>query len=409
MRSFIPFLITLVVLLSFFTTTHASSIRPSYRVTNPLLPRHLEARTDVCLDAGSTKCNITGANFCCPSSTECIPLENNTSVICCKVGEVCDEIHPISCPAAATAVVAMATTKQPPKCGNQCCPLGFECDPSGTKCLMKAENLPDKYKPTPTPSSAITAPSATATATGDHKSTTPLLGSVIPEEACPEFPVKAVLVGFFPGIVAGALLLFLWMKFMEARTRRRSIKSFGQFASFPSSDNIPEKPVTKKPSFPHGFVTARPPAQDSGYNGESTYSPLSSAFRSPDLGPIIPPLNSTTTRSSREPTPNPDHFTQLAPRPANRRDTVATSIACSEIAVVDYTPTPITPLKPKRRSFDTGYSASVYNDGNENRPFVFDPRNEVSVPPIPKPLPLFARQGGGPLPRPALTGWQNRV
>jgi hypothetical protein len=284
---------------------------------------------------------------------------------------------------------------------------------------MKEENLPDKYKNKPSATGTAT-PTATAmpsnateggsgNANSGADSTTPILGATAEtERQCADFPAKAIVVGFFPGLLLGVFLVFLWIKLMEERNRRRSIKSFGVFSTFPSNDNLPEKPITKKPSFPHGFVSApAQPRQDSTYLGGSAYSPLSSAFRSPNLGPVIPPLSNS--RSSREPTV-PEHLTQLAPRPAERRDTVL-SFAFSEVAVVDYMPppTPPPPLNFRRKSIDTGYSASVYNDGNESKPFVVDPRNEVAIPPIPKPLPLFARQGGGPLPRPALTGWSNRV
>ena len=65
----------------------------------------------------------------------------------------------------------------------------------------------------------------------------------------------------------------------------------------------------------------------------------------------------------------------------------------------------ISPVQQRRNSIETGYSASVYNDGNEIGAFPFT-RTETAVPPIPKPAPLFFRQAGGPMPRPPIEEWR---
>jgi len=417
-------IIALGVLLSLLlaTTVQASAIRRTAGAVpvprNTLVPRQLvtSAVKVECQDLGSTACNIRGASFCCPAQTECIPLENNTAVICCNVNEVCAEIHPVACPA------TQDETKIQPKCGDDCCPFGFECDPSGTKCLMKEANLPEKYrrKDKPVPDDDDTSAPVAGDGDGDGQtdedtdaeptpSTTPLLGvgsdSAERSSSCADFPAKAIVVGFFPGMVAGVALLLLWTKLVEERTRRRSIKSFGVFTSFPSEANLTEKKpasVTKKPSFPVGFVVQpqRESEPSSSSKHKLTFSPMSDSFRSPNLGPIIMPLSP----------PIMEHFTRLAPRPASRRRdsdavSVAVSLAFSDSAVVDFVPpAPLNPRR-KRHSVDTGYSASVYNDGNESRPFDLDTRNEVAIPPVPKPAPLFYRQFGVPMPRPPVPGW----
>ncbi|KAI5841589.1 hypothetical protein BZA05DRAFT_212496 [Tricharina praecox] len=433
-QSLIAFIVLLSLILT--STTHASAI-PAPTPRNTLVPRQListSAASNTCQDSGSTACNITGASFCCPAQTECIPLENNTAVICCNVDEICAEIHPIACPA------VQDSAKPQPTCGSECCPFGFECDPAGNKCLMKQENLPEKYKESgkPVPSAAPvvggggsgTDEDATPAPSSPSNTATPLLGAESgrssDSSSCADFPAKAIVVGFFPGMVAGVALLLLWTRLVEARTRRRSIKSFGAFTNFPSEANLTEKAssVTKKPSFPIGFVVQPPTMQQpsgssnngNGSNNKMTYSPMSASFRSPNLGPIIFPLSPP----SHAATPNTEHFTRLAPRPASRersdrehdqnRDSYAVSaisIAYSDSALPPPAPLHVVHARhPKRHSAETGYSASVYNDGNESRPFVLDTRNEVAIPPIPKPAPLFYRKFGGPMPRPPVVGWE---
>ena len=425
--------IAFIVLLSFIlttSTTQASAIRRTASAVpvprNILVPRQFAstsaAGTNTCKDVGSTACNITGASFCCPARTECIPLENNTAVICCNVDEICDEIHPVTCPA------RQDKEKFQPNCGDECCPFGFECDPSGKKCLMKEANMPEKYKEKkkPVPGDNADAPAVDNGKTGEDTeakptpSATALLGADSggnDSPSCEDFPAKAIVVGFFPGMVAGVALLLIWTKLVELHTRRRSIKSFGAFTNFPSETNLTEKDrsVTKKPSFPIGFVV-RSPTQNQQQQQESesssgknkmTYSPMSASFRSPNLGPIILPLSPPST--SRGLTPNTEHFTRLAPRPASRlrRDSDAVSLAYSDSAVVDFAPPPLN-VHPrrKRRSDETGYSVSVYNDGNESRPFVLDTRDEVNIPPIPKPVPLYYKKEKEKLPRPPMEGWE---
>ncbi|KAF8247566.1 hypothetical protein K440DRAFT_661287 [Wilcoxina mikolae CBS 423.85] len=420
------------ILLSFSITVRATAIANFGAVPIPEI-NLLVARQDTCSDSGSRFCNITGAasSFCCPSTTECIPLENATTVICCKINETCTEIHPVICP---------DSPKASQRCGKNCCPLGFECDGSGSKCTMKPENLPEKYKQRQDGGSG-TGKNESSAVSESQASSNPILptGSI----SCPAFPAKAIVVGLFPGIVIGAALMMLWSKMVEIKTRRRSIKSFGVFNNyFPSEANLTEKRVTKKSSFPGGFSRQQQPQIE-----ESSFSPLSFSFRSPNLGPPIPPVRSRSQGGSPGRTPPiRSQPSPAQPSPAAARSPPAPQASASKSPNIqtqnvdpresdpktEFKPPPaprtknFTRLPPavdprpesgmtlfsdispvqKRSSFETGYSASVYNDGNELGAFPFM-RAETAIPPIPKPAPLFYRQAGGPMPRPPVEGWRN--
>jgi hypothetical protein len=180
----------------------------------------LHPRQDSCVNPGSQPCNING--LCCQTSTECIPLERNTSVICCDVDDICNEIRPTAC----TLPTSNKQTPVQPQetCGtdkSKCCPLGFTCDVGGLKCVMKPENYPQKYKDKLQKGNITDTLAAQKSSTGYPPSTPDCIFS------CPRFPPKAIITGLLPGIVLGIALLFGYTKFSEMRTRRRSIQSFG--------------------------------------------------------------------------------------------------------------------------------------------------------------------------------------
>ncbi|KAL9614289.1 MAG: hypothetical protein Q9167_001245 [Letrouitia subvulpina] len=104
------------------------------------------------------------------------------------------------------------------KCGSNCCPKGFAC--SNGQCLMQtapqSSAKPSSSKPatsnsgasTAKPASSTVSSSASASAsktpgpTSASNSESPIVGAV----HCEKFPASAVLIGFFPGILLGALL-----------------------------------------------------------------------------------------------------------------------------------------------------------------------------------------------------------
>jgi hypothetical protein len=105
-----------------------------------------------------------------------------------------------------------------PECGDQCCPFGYTCDLNKVQCVL----IIDESSLNPSSSSAST---ATATSTAGTSLTTftnptgsPTAvasnGTGINSNApittqCTRFPGAAVAAGFFPGMLAGALLALL--------------------------------------------------------------------------------------------------------------------------------------------------------------------------------------------------------
>lgn len=162
------------------------------------------------------------SDFCCPSSTTCIGLDNSSSVICCPSGD-CAFIMPITCDIQAQNATAnpQATIKtgrltdKLPTCGNACCPFGYSCQGNSTCALDKSTSSASS---SPLPSGTTTIAISTATAGATHTSspapfpaetTSPSLASNSTQaqisQSCPGFPGKAVAAGFFPGLIAGAL------------------------------------------------------------------------------------------------------------------------------------------------------------------------------------------------------------
>ncbi|KAJ9308864.1 hypothetical protein DTO217A2_1540 [Paecilomyces variotii] len=219
------------------------------------------------------------ADFCCPSSSTCISLDNASSAICCPEGSDCSFIQPITCDIQLQNVTAhptnsLKTTKLDdslPKCGDSCCPFGYTCQNDNTCALDKDTSssatssanpstsaaatsstqttvatassetgytssvTSETSAPSATPSIAITAnPSATdsanPTTTSPYSSTstwdaTSLAGlsttspSLTPK--CPSFPTKAIIAGFFPGLLCGVIITLLVTICFKRRSRRR--------------------------------------------------------------------------------------------------------------------------------------------------------------------------------------------
>ena len=182
--------------------------------------------------------------FCCPAGSTCYGLSNNASVVCCPKQD-CSLINPLSCDpqfynATAHPESPMHATNfnvQLAACGtNTCCAPGYSCT---TNNLCSLNN-----NPTATASKASSAETATAarltTATNiaAHSPTattiTPLpttagSNSNLPAPAdCQAFPTNAILVGFFPGLVAGSLATFLFIiclgRCFKNKERNRPLK-----------------------------------------------------------------------------------------------------------------------------------------------------------------------------------------
>lgn len=200
----IPELLVVVVLVTISSIPYAKSSYNaySYNSRSLLLPR--QAATS-CSDRANSRCPGSASRFCCPSSAECIPLENATSVICCPAGEDCSFILPIPC------------TDTSPKCEDKCCPLGYDCADGG--CRLQEENKPNSYRLRDECAKLAQQNGEAGSGSG---TCTELIEATKKScrKACPRFPAKAIVAGFFPGLAVGAAIMFavgLWLRNRELK------------------------------------------------------------------------------------------------------------------------------------------------------------------------------------------------
>ncbi|KAL2845430.1 hypothetical protein BJY01DRAFT_181982 [Aspergillus pseudoustus] len=223
---------------------------------------HLQ-RSDSC-PSNSQQCTGTGLpdNFCCSSSSTCIIIDSGSSVICCPDGQDCTYIEPITCDVAkqnaslypSNVIKTTRLDDDLPTCGDSCCPFGYTCQ--GDFCAMddspSSTSTQSKTTETTTTSASTSTPDTTSTETPESSTTTTIdeatsestsatAGDIstissdatptivtIPsptlsqysassdstnldtaETKCPAFPTNAVLAGFFPGTVFGAVAALL--------------------------------------------------------------------------------------------------------------------------------------------------------------------------------------------------------
>lgn len=174
-------------------------------------------------------------DFCCTKDWSCLRLNNTaaTTVLCCPPGGAgCSSIAPITCDIQQQNATAFPSnslhisdmSKELPKCGTECCPLGFKCQ--NNLCVM----LPETKEPGASPSSPNPTDPSTS---GSSSKPTALPISTTPEESCSKFPGGAVAAGFFPGALVGMLLtlLALWLLKRRRTTRSASKATSPDFGS----------------------------------------------------------------------------------------------------------------------------------------------------------------------------------
>ncbi|OJJ56347.1 hypothetical protein ASPSYDRAFT_59680 [Aspergillus sydowii CBS 593.65] len=213
-------------------------------------------RADTCPES-SQKCNGAGLpdNFCCSSSSTCIGIDSGSSAICCPEGQDCSYIQPITCDvtkqnASLHPNNVIKTTRLDddlPKCGKACCPFGYTCQgnfcavdntassstssrttktiSTSTSSESTSESSTEHSTPSSTAAGAETTTDSAIPIAGDLSSITAVDSSSIAEptstasqysaapfnnvseteDSCPAFPTNAVLAGFFPGSVFGAV------------------------------------------------------------------------------------------------------------------------------------------------------------------------------------------------------------
>ena len=192
--------------------------------------------------------NLPG-NFCCNANLHCISADSSSTAICCPTGSNCEQIEPIDCdvslqdPSKNETSPVFTTKLNSPlqSCGNKCCPNGYTCDSTSDVCniIISTSSLAPNFNQTQ-PSSTSAAPSGTST-TSAPSSTVSGIDSTTPQPSnvCEKFPGGAIAAGFFPGMVAGVLLMIFSIAILGYRspqTRPNSNSSslrkpFGTFRS----------------------------------------------------------------------------------------------------------------------------------------------------------------------------------
>ncbi|RKF65449.1 hypothetical protein OnM2_008004 [Erysiphe neolycopersici] len=228
------FLLTITLYLSFNPTVISDSLQDPCPIFNQL-------------PCGSG----TPLGFCCSQGQKCIQVAGNTTAICCPSGKACSSIVPISCniqkqnvtanPFSAIKTIALNSSMI--KCGTKCCPFGFFCN-SQDMCIMNADQSPVPslfippivIPPSITTASAIlfspqattlstTTPSTTLPTTLSTTSSVSITTSVtlpVPAERSKQklSPI-AILVGLFPGLVSGILLVVALLYFRKIYKKRK--------------------------------------------------------------------------------------------------------------------------------------------------------------------------------------------
>ena len=298
------------------------------RISSPLLlaavcfttsaaanPSNVFERASTCADQSYTQCSEPGipSSFCCPQSESCIPLAANTTVLCCPNGSDCASIQPITCdiskqnatlnPGATLQTTALTSTLG--TCGTGCCPFGYTCNTNG-QCIMNADQ--DTAPPVPTSSSSTTSSPTTSSTSTQPASVIPVASSngttPLTAASCTKFPAPAVLVGFFPGLVAGVLLTLASVCLLTANrhkaTRRLSGSSFGNISdpqpSGASGGEMRTDFLRKQPATPSTGVSSTPTRRNTIGRIRSVFrkstSPNGMGGGSPRPAPVPPiPLN----------------------------------------------------------------------------------------------------------------------
>ncbi|KAG0639529.1 hypothetical protein HOY80DRAFT_81416 [Tuber brumale] len=315
-----PFIISLILIL---VTINAQTTSAYSYSTAPTIFR----RQSACDPASSpTICDVKG--FCCPGDSQCIPIENNTSVICCKKGEYCDQIYPIGCQSAPSTTESTNANRAPKPilCGSSCCPLGYECGSDKDRCVMKNENIPEDHRKYRKEQERKKLELEACLGQGDRKTNGTNRANAGREESSRnKFSPEGLLVGLFSGIALGAGIMFGYTKIVEMKTRRRTI-NFNN----PSPDDISwAERKSHLQQFESIAIGYSPHLNHPGSRNISpaNWKPITPADLSPNLGPTIPPRERSTSRdrvesrmaSSRNttrqtPSPHPLAGSPLEPR-----------------------------------------------------------------------------------------------
>ena len=195
------------------------------------------------------------ANFCCPVSTTCISLDNSSSAICCPGGD-CSFIQPVTCNIQAqnstanpqSTLKTTRLTESLPKCGGSCCPFGYTCQ-ANSMCVIDKTTSSTVTSDSPSstsvsPASIAVTPASTlaSSISASDPTTSPLPGlgpnATVLTQQCPAFPGRAVVAGFFPGLICGAIAALLVSMCLRRREQRYSSSKLSSFRHRSSGGTI---------------------------------------------------------------------------------------------------------------------------------------------------------------------------
>ncbi|KAL8826533.1 MAG: hypothetical protein Q9191_003737 [Dirinaria sp. TL-2023a] len=270
-----------------------------------------------CSTSGYSPCNKAGlpSNFCCPSDETCIPFNNNKSIVCCPAGQECKTFNPISCDISKqnatlspeSQLHSVDLSGSLAKCGSNCCPNGYSCQ--NNLCVMQTSSVTSKAPSTTPKSSSATKPSTT---TPTHSATSTTSTSTSPKNTatsvqqqngtafaahCNQFPASAVLVGFFPGIILGALLTIATIC-LFGRRKANSVKSSNSSVFSSPAATVSDPIYQESNAYRSDFLRRGQPNMDGAATNAAPRrtSKVRSLFsRSP---PLTPPMRKEPSMES---------------------------------------------------------------------------------------------------------------
>ncbi|MCJ1438866.1 hypothetical protein MMC27_008256 [Xylographa pallens] len=209
----------------------------------------------------------------------------------------CSNIQPIPCDVDALNATAFPQnplhttdlTTPLETCGASCCPGGYFC--VGGKCSL---GNPSSASSTTSGASSTTTSTSSGTTTSNSATITPTGAAVgAPGQAsastqCNAFPVLAIIAGFFPGLVSGALLtILIIMCFGRHREAKRDKSDFGHVKATVSDPIYNEAGATRTDFLRHGSSSKKNSSSiRSSSRVRSLFSRASSSrYRLPDEDP----------------------------------------------------------------------------------------------------------------------------
>ena len=378
----------------------------------------LERRDSSCGNKTFVQCPFANLpdNFCCPAKSSCITLDSGSTALCCPEGADCSSIQPIICDVTQQNITAHPETSIMTsnfdvdllKCGtNTCCPLGYNCKDNLCVINTATSSLSNQTSTATSTSKPTTsmAPTATSSSAASAKTSDPSLAGIDSAShvggSCDTFPTQAVLVGFFPGMIAGALLCLLAVLCLGRQSTERPISSstnasFQKYSHFRGrsadgaiigvSDPIPHEQATRTdflrreppPPPPPALSPARSRIQRTQSRVKSWFAPRNTVM---STGSSHYPM----TSSSRYPSYIPDHYNATPPippippipttPPSQKKQNLKHEPSTESIKI--YTP----PSMLRRNTDDNGRSPPKAGTGFANLPYSIPP-----PPPIPQSL-----------------------